>query len=273
MVEAFAEAELLGRDRGSGKGKSNDGCDNKCQDGSRKKGRKGDRPNSVSTDEEVMANMAVTAAAFATRKDSLRSFASLVISRYGFKSTETHKQMIKRLSRYLRGSVSLDLVYKGPLDKLSGFSDADWAGDADTRRSTSDYIFNVGSGAISWSSERQQPVALSGTFSLSTRGRVILSGSALKSPELRMNSGIGDPAVLTDLSKADRLGSLPASQYINNTAVGAGLFDTPNTFIKFSFPDTKAYNYSYECRIPSDASLYLDKNSGLYSFAGGSCSF
>lgn len=42
-----------------------------------------------------------------------------------------------------------------------GFTDADWAGDQDTRRSTSGFIFNVGSGTISWSSKRQPTVALS----------------------------------------------------------------------------------------------------------------
>ena len=44
---------------------------------------------------------------------------------------------------------------------MSGFIDADWAGDQDTRRLTSGYVFNIGSGAISWSSKRQLTVALS----------------------------------------------------------------------------------------------------------------
>ncbi|KAI4193169.1 MAG: hypothetical protein LQ350_008447 [Teloschistes chrysophthalmus] len=111
------------------------------------------------------------------------------------------------------------------------------------------------------------------TISLNTRGRVILSGGALKSPELLMKSGIGDPAVLTTLSKANQLGGLPASQWINNTAVGAGLFDNPNTFIELSSPAIQAYNYSYDNPNPSDRALYLNKKSGPYSFAGGSCSF
>ena len=40
------------------------------------------------------------------------------------------------------------------------------------------------------------------TIKLSATGRVILSGGALKSPELLMKSGIGDPAVLTTVSAA-----------------------------------------------------------------------
>lgn len=111
------------------------------------------------------------------------------------------------------------------------------------------------------------------TIPLSTKGRVIVSGGALKSPELLMKSGIGDPAVLTTLSQANQLGGLPSSQWINNTAVGNGLFDNPNTFIEMQGPTISAYNYQYDNPIPSDKDLYLTKKSGPYSFAGGSCSF
>ena len=44
-----------------------------------------------------------------------------------------------------------------------GHSDSDWAGDIDTRRSTTGYCFSLGSGAISWSSKKQPTVALSST--------------------------------------------------------------------------------------------------------------
>ncbi|KAL8681439.1 MAG: hypothetical protein Q9186_002444 [Xanthomendoza sp. 1 TL-2023] len=108
------------------------------------------------------------------------------------------------------------------------------------------------------------------TISLTTKGRVILSGGALKSPELLMKSGIGDPAVLTTLSRANQL---PSTSWINNTAVGAGLFDNPNTFIEMSSPSIQAYNYQYDNPPQADKDLYLTKRSGNYAFAGGSCSF
>ena len=111
------------------------------------------------------------------------------------------------------------------------------------------------------------------TISLKSNGRVILSGGALKSPELLMKSGIGDPAVLTTLAGANQLGSLPSSQWINNTGIGAGLFDNPNTFIEMSAPSIQAYNYVYENPPAADQNLYLTKKSGNYAFAGGSCSF
>ena len=46
-------------------------------------------------------------------------------------------------------------------NKLVGFSDCDYAGDLEDRKSTSGYVFMPSSGAISWSSEKQQVVSLS----------------------------------------------------------------------------------------------------------------
>ena len=56
--------------------------------------------------------------------------------------------------RYFSGNNGADLY---------GFSDSDWAGDLDTRRSTSGYVFRIGDGTVNWSSKRQQTVARSST--------------------------------------------------------------------------------------------------------------
>ncbi|CAF9942459.1 MAG: hypothetical protein ALECFALPRED_009760 [Alectoria fallacina] len=121
---------------------------------------------------------------------------------------------------------------------------------------------NVATGVVTNSS------GVISTVSLAANGRVIISNGALKSPELLMKSGIGDPAVLERLQAANKLGSLPPSSWINNTAVGAGLFDNPNTFIELSSPAVQSYTYSYNNPIPADDSLYLKSRSGPYSFAG-----
>eukprot|EP00253_Pinus_taeda_P004507 PITA_04507 len=46
---------------------------------------------------------------------------------------------------------------------LSGYTDSDWAGSIDDRKSTTGYVFSLGSGAVTWTSKKQQAVALSST--------------------------------------------------------------------------------------------------------------
>ena len=83
------------------------------------------------------------------------AFAVSVVSRYSSKPNDSHWQAVKRIFRYIKGTLDLQLTFRGPLTALTGYTDADWAGDQDTRRSTSGFVFNLGSGAISWSSKRQ----------------------------------------------------------------------------------------------------------------------
>lgn len=89
------------------------------------------------------------------------AFAVSCVSRYASNPDASHFSAVQRIFRYLKGTRTLSLCYKGDLRPLSGYTDADWGGDPDTRRSTSGYVFDVGSGVISWSSKRQQTVALS----------------------------------------------------------------------------------------------------------------
>lgn len=77
--------------------------------------------------------------------------------------------------RYLRGTHDLGIVYSGEGSRQDTVSrlksqdcpqshcDADWAGDKDTRRSTTGYVFSLAGGAISWKSRLQPTVALSST--------------------------------------------------------------------------------------------------------------
>lgn len=112
-------------------------------------------------------------------------------------------------------------------------------------------------------------VNLNGTekvIRLTCNGRVILSGGAIQSPSLLMFSGIGDATNLTSLAQSGNL-SMPSQDWINNTAVGAGLFDNPNTFIELSTPSVDSYVYSYSSPPPSDEELYLQNRSGPYTFA------
>lgn len=100
----------------------------------------------------------------ATRPDI--AFAVGVVSRYMERPTEANVNAVKRILKYVKGTINVGIKYvKGGDFELIGYSDADYAGDRMTRKSTSGYVFTIGSGAISWCSERQKSVALSTTES------------------------------------------------------------------------------------------------------------
>ena len=88
------------------------------------------------------------------------AYAVAVVSRYSANPSQQHWLCVRQIIRYLRTTMHFQLVYKGKLRALSGYTDSDFAADS-TRRSTSGYLFNVGSAPICWSSKRQPTVALS----------------------------------------------------------------------------------------------------------------
>ena len=63
----------------------------------------------------------------------------------------------------MRGNTSKKLCFGGPNSTLKGYVDSDLAGDIDSRRSTTGYVFTVGGTAVSWISILQNVVALSTT--------------------------------------------------------------------------------------------------------------
>lgn len=84
-----------------------------------------------------------------------------------------------------------------------------------------------------------------------------------------MHSGIGPADILSTMAQAGALDpSLTPSNWVNNSEVGAHLFDNPNTFIELSSPDVESYVYSYQSPAASDRDLYLAQRSGPYAFAG-----
>lgn len=92
------------------------------------------------------------------------SFPVNLLSRYCEAPGLAHWGAVKRILRYIRGTVNYKLVYDGKEDDtLLGFSDSDWAADLDERRSTTGYLFTLCGAAISWASKRQPTVALSST--------------------------------------------------------------------------------------------------------------
>ncbi|KAJ0983602.1 hypothetical protein J5N97_011857 [Dioscorea zingiberensis] len=78
--------------------------------------------------------------------------------------TEIHWGAVKRILRYLKNTSSHGLaINKSTSALLSAFSDSDWAGCADDRRSTRGYAIFFGSNLVSWSSKKQPTVSRSST--------------------------------------------------------------------------------------------------------------
>ncbi|GKV14655.1 hypothetical protein SLEP1_g25495 [Rubroshorea leprosula] len=85
-----------------------------------------------------------------------------LISKFMESPRQSHLQVAKRIMRYLKGTFDHGLFYSSSSNcALVGYSDSDWGGDLDDRKSTTGYCFNFGSTACSWSSKKQSIVALS----------------------------------------------------------------------------------------------------------------
>lgn len=73
-----------------------------------------------------------------------------------------HLNALKRIIRYLQGtSAQRTQIFRSKIDTLTAYSDADWAGCPDTRRSTSGFCVYLGESLVSWSSKRQAIVSQS----------------------------------------------------------------------------------------------------------------
>ncbi|GJZ59334.1 hypothetical protein Tco_0615150 [Tanacetum coccineum] len=83
-------------------------------------------------------------------------------ARYQARPTEKHLKEVKRIFRYLRGTIHMGLWYpKGSGFELTAFSDADYAGCVDTRKSTSGGTQFLGDKLVSWMSKKQDCTAMS----------------------------------------------------------------------------------------------------------------
>uniref|UniRef100_A0A2N9J182 Integrase catalytic domain-containing protein n=1 Tax=Fagus sylvatica TaxID=28930 RepID=A0A2N9J182_FAGSY len=91
------------------------------------------------------------------------SFAVHQVCQFMNAPSDIHLTAAKRILRYLRGTLDHGLFYTlGPIS-LSVFSDADWVGDPNDRRSTSGLLVYLGHNPITWSAKKQLTVSRSST--------------------------------------------------------------------------------------------------------------
>lgn len=87
-------------------------------------------------------------------------YAVTILSRYNTNPNAKHIAAIKRVLRYLRGTIDHGIIY-GTASGLEGYTDADWASDVEIRRLFGAYVFILYKEVVSWTSKRQQSIALS----------------------------------------------------------------------------------------------------------------
>ena len=102
-------------------------------------------------------------------------FSVSYLSRFMSKPYSNHMAAAKRVLRYIKGTLDYSLVYESDKEpRLTGYYDSDYAGDLDDKKSTSGYIFLLGSKPIAWNYSKQKVIALS-----SCEAEYISSTSAL----------------------------------------------------------------------------------------------
>ncbi|XP_024004079.1 uncharacterized protein LOC112081549 [Eutrema salsugineum] len=96
----------------------------------------------------------------ASRPDLM--FASSYLSRYMAAPLTKHYEEAKRVLRYVKGTSHFGVQFTSVNNpELYGYSDSDWGGSNEDKKSTSEYVFTLGSAVFCWQSSKQQTVAQS----------------------------------------------------------------------------------------------------------------
>lgn len=92
------------------------------------------------------------------------AFAVNEVSKFNQKHSQEHWTAVKRIFRYLRGTIDMKVLYtRKESNEMHAFCNSDFATDEDERRSCSAYVILMSNGPISWYSHRQPIIALSST--------------------------------------------------------------------------------------------------------------
>ena len=96
----------------------------------------------------------------ATRPDIMQAVG--MVARFQSSPKQSHLAAVKRILRYLKGTTDFGLWYpKSSTLIVTAYSNADWAGSVDIRKSTSGNAFFMGDCLVSWLSKKQSSISLS----------------------------------------------------------------------------------------------------------------
>ena len=90
------------------------------------------------------------------------AFSVGICARFQACPKESHLFAVKRIIKYVNGTLGHGIWFTlGTNAKIAGYTDADWAGSADDRKSTSGGCFYVGNNLVAWLSKKQNSISLS----------------------------------------------------------------------------------------------------------------
>ena len=94
------------------------------------------------------------------------AYAESTLSRFNSNPSQGHLKAAKRVVRYLKGTRNLGITYRGGTQgflNIDSYADSNYAGDLETRRSTTGYVVFMAGGPVVWRAQRQKSVTLSST--------------------------------------------------------------------------------------------------------------
>ncbi|RVW42232.1 Retrovirus-related Pol polyprotein from transposon RE1 [Vitis vinifera] len=119
-------------------------------------------PNQVSNDKGKYQRLVGRLMYLAHTRPDL-AYALSVVSQYMHNTGEQHMNAVMRILRYLKNAPGKGILFAKNVNhqSIEVYTDADWAGAVDDRRSTSGYFTFVGGNLVTWKSKKQNVVARS----------------------------------------------------------------------------------------------------------------
>lgn len=156
------------------------------------------------------------------------AIATSILGRRVQHPTEADWTEAKRVLRYIRGTLNMELRLGYDDSNLECFVDADWAGDVSDRKSNSGYLFKIGGGVLGWGCHKQTCVALS-----STEAEYVALADCLRELKwiCKLLDDVGEPAHQPITVKEDNQSCIALTQD-DRTEKKSKHIDTKYNFVK-----------------------------------------
>ncbi|KAM5549490.1 putative mitochondrial protein, partial [Rosa sericea] len=118
-------------------------------------------PNGKSIDSTLYRSM-IGSLLYLTASRPDISYSVGVCARFQANPKESHLEAVKRIIRYISGTVNCGIFYTFDTNvEIVGYSDADWGGNLKDRKSTSGGCFFIGNNLVAWHNKKQNCISLS----------------------------------------------------------------------------------------------------------------